>query len=171
MTTKGEAAGHDSIDFGDGLKIPKSPSGYLSYPDAGYQARVTTEYDPQAGRYQVRTLTVEALGDRAVTGEMLRKVRVADLLRDAVTRELIGQLWPLIAGGPDSNFELEGPTTRTLTYVARVYRLALLVGEAPTQAVANSLRISRSTAARWVTRARDRGLLTVTDPRAPRTEE
>ncbi|HEX6077268.1 MAG TPA: helix-turn-helix domain-containing protein [Micromonosporaceae bacterium] len=153
------------VDIGDGIRVPETVQGYVTYPDAGYEARVTALYDSGVGRYRVRTLTVEATGDRDVTGEMLRKVRVAEVLRDAVNREMTSQLWPL-AGGPDAPSDADGqPTTETLTYVALVYRLALVTGDPPTQAVARALKVSRNTASRLVTRAWDRGLLTVQDPR------
>ncbi|MGI8868763.1 MAG: hypothetical protein ACR2F6_07920 [Mycobacteriales bacterium] len=52
-----------------------------------------------------------------------------------------------------------GPTEDTLKWVARSYRLALILGEPPTRAVERDLRVPRSTAGRWVALARERGHL------------
>ena len=52
-----------------------------------------------------------------------------------------------------------GPTDEALGWVAYAYRLALVVGEAPTKAVRDSMGLPQSTAARWVQQARQRGFL------------
>lgn len=57
-------------------------------------------------------------------------------------------------------------TDEVLRRVAAIYCDSLVSGGAPTQAVADELGVPRSTAGRWVTRARDRGILTLLDPRA-----
>lgn len=51
--------------------------------------------------------------------------------------------------------------------VAAVYRSAYRLREAPTQAVANHWSVSKSTAAKWVAKARDRGLLPETSRGKP----
>lgn len=158
------------VDIGDGIEIPETVQGYVRYPDLGYEARIEAVYDPQAGRYRGQTLTVEAIEGREVTGEMLRTVRVKDVLRDAITRHMVDELWPLISGRPSPLEPAGGPTTETLQQVALLYRIALLVGDAPAKAVAEALGVPRPTASRWATRARDRGYLTVVDPRGGRVE-
>jgi hypothetical protein len=50
-------------------------------------------------------------------------------------------------------------TDKQLTQVADLYRAAIEHGDPPTQTVAEQMRIPRSTAARWVTKARERGHL------------
>jgi hypothetical protein len=50
-------------------------------------------------------------------------------------------------------------TDANLNAVAERYREALERGDPPTQSVARELNVARSTAARWVTKARERGFL------------
>jgi hypothetical protein len=50
-------------------------------------------------------------------------------------------------------------TDENLRQVAKLYRAAIKRGDPPTETVAETMHIARSTAARWVTRARERKLL------------
>jgi hypothetical protein len=52
---------------------------------------------------------------------------------------------------------LEG--TELLAHVAETYRLGVLVGQSPTQLVAEQLGMSRAAAGRWISRAREEGFL------------
>lgn len=52
-----------------------------------------------------------------------------------------------------------------LRNVARAYRAALVEGKPPTATVAEELHVSRSTAGRYVQRAREKGFLGPTRPR------
>ncbi|WP_433283349.1 hypothetical protein [Micromonospora sp. CA-244673] len=154
----------------DGLTIPEKIHAEWKDIDGQY-VDLTAEYDARVGRYIAREVSVRAIREHEVTGESLRNIPVASMVRRAVTREVV----PLLTAsqGPLDQAEVlqPGPAVSTLRHVARVYRLALLVGDAPTARVAESLEVPRSTAGRWVTRARDRGYLTVTDPRATKTTE
>lgn len=130
----------------------------------GYTVKLIAEYRPESGRYETRKVTVRrADGSGEVTGEALRLIPVAGILRQGIAAEILPSVGPV----PD-HLAQAGPTQETLTWVALTYSLALLLGDAPTQRVANTLGIARSTAGRWVTRARDRGILSVTDPRGTR---
>ena len=51
------------------------------------------------------------------------------------------------------------PTDRVLAWVAQIYRLGHLLGEAPTKAVQEDFGLSRTTAIRWIMAARDKGYL------------
>jgi len=51
--------------------------------------------------------------------------------------------------------------------VARIYSEALLAGRPPTLAVAKTHNVSKSTAAHWISRARDKGYLPPTSQGAP----
>jgi hypothetical protein len=46
-----------------------------------------------------------------------------------------------------------------LRQVADLYRAAFRRGDPPTRTIADEMHIARSTAARWVAKARDRGML------------
>lgn len=163
MTTTGPDPGAERIDIGDGITIP-AEVGATAYT-AGFVVEVTAAYDAGSGRYVARRVVVQAEGGQEVTGEVLRGITVAQMVRLATQNSFGRQLaeWP-------AELAKVGPTTETLQQVARIYRLALLLGDAPTNAVASALGVPRSTAGRWVTRARDRGFLTVIDPRAVRGE-
>ncbi|MEU8297641.1 hypothetical protein AB0C04_10175 [Micromonospora sp. NPDC048909] len=152
----------------DGLTIPAKIQGmWITNAIDGLEVDLTAEYDSEAGRYIASEVVVRAAGQE-VTSQIMRSIPVAALLRHAVTNA-IGAV-DLVPQLPDSAEVLQpGPSVATLRHVARVYRLALLLGDPPTARVAESLEVPRSTAGRWVTRARDRGYLTVTDPRATRT--
>lgn len=58
-----------------------------------------------------------------------------------------------------------GPSALKLEAVGRIYSEAYRRGEAPTAAVAERLSISRSTAAKWVMKAREVGILGPATPR------
>ncbi|WP_211658782.1 hypothetical protein [Phytoactinopolyspora halophila] len=164
MKVQGRGAPNDIVEAGDGLKIPAQVT--VTAEDVnGYTAELTARYTAESGRYEVDWLTVRRGDDgQEVTGEGLRSIPVAAILRDGILSALSG-FTLLQAGAAPEDLGRSGPTDETLRWVARVYRFALLVGDAPTQAVASSLDIPRATAARWVTRARDRSMLTVSDPR------
>lgn len=156
------------VDLGDGVKVPAEVT--VTARDAGgYDVELIAAYDAAAGRYLTRQVLVRATNGGEVTSEALRSIPVAKILRDG----LMGALQAVMAlsfAPPPGDIGKAGPTTETLQWVARIYRLALLVGDAPAQAVASALNVPRSTASRWATRARDRGFLTVVDPRAKRME-
>ena len=145
--------------LGDGLRIPREMS--VQSTSTEYECDVSARYDEQAGRYITQRVTVTARDGHEVTGETLRGIRVAELLRHKTQ----GTLAHLMPRWPRELAEA-GPTVETLQAVAVIYRLALMLGDSPTQAVAEELGIPRSTAGRWVTRSRDRGFLSVVDPRA-----
>lgn len=131
----------------------------------GNVVKMMAEYRPESGRYEATSVCVERGDGPEVTGEQLRLIPVAQILRDAV-KSVLKQVmlqWPRPTGRPR-------PCDETFAMVANIYTIALLVGESPTQAVADTLGINRSTAASWATRARDRGLLTVRDSRGTRKE-
>ena len=155
------------VDLGDGMQVPTEITATAKGVD-GCDVEITAVYSPDAGRYAPRSVTVRS-GEVDVTGDVLRTIPVAKILRGGVMSAL--QAVTLLSAGPaPADLGKAGPTDETLRWVARIYRLALLVGDAPTQAVAEGLSVPRSTAGRWVTRARDRGHLTVMDPRAARLE-
>lgn len=150
------------IDIGDGVKIPAEIT--VTTDDVnGYEVTLVAAYTADGGRYEVRSLTVRGGGE--VTGKALREIPVATILRNGVLAEINRLLPPLLSAGLPPERLRGAVQEQMFRWVAARYRLALLLGDSPTQAVANSLDVPRSTAGRWVTRTRDRGLLTVRDPR------
>lgn len=150
-----------TVTIAEGWEIPREIT--ETFEDhGGVDVTLTAVYSAESGRYEVAELTVSRRpGGPEVTGEALRQVPVKGVLRTVTTRHVLDGQPP----GPVPPVPASGPTTETLTWVARIYTLAVLLGDAPTQRVAEAMGVPRATAGRWVTRARDRGLLTVTDPR------
>ncbi|GLY63710.1 hypothetical protein Atai01_03290 [Amycolatopsis taiwanensis] len=154
----------ETIDVGDGLKVPARLEITELYR-RGYSVEIAASYSAESGSYEAGRVVVDRGKDGPeITGELLRLITVAKLLR----RGVLETFWWSIQDRPPANARDDGPTPEVLRWVARLYRLALLSGDAPTQAVAEGLGVPRSTAARWATRARDQGLLTVSDPRGGR---
>ncbi|WP_152486298.1 hypothetical protein [Nocardiopsis lucentensis] len=154
------------IDIGDGLRLPRRVE--VEGRDVqGYDVTMGAEFNRDSGRYECRSLTVSAQEGTEVTGEALRSVPVQTVLRLGIESAVKGSM-ALNMGPMPEDIAEGGPTTRALKWVAYLYRVALIFGESPVQTVALGLDLPKSTAARWVTRARDRGLLTVQDRRGRR---
>jgi hypothetical protein len=123
----------------------------------------------RTGRVVCQSLTVrQRAGGPPVTTEVIRSVPVARL-----TRGVVAEHWQTVdvreheVSFADARLTEEiaarlreqGPTRESLTWVARAYRLALVLGDPPTQAVERGLGLPRSTAGRWVALARQEGFL------------
>ena len=122
-----------------------------------------------------RYVCVTIHADDGLTGEMLRQIPVAEIVRRAVSDSL-DQLKPSRDGGfsivlgaarPPKPTGRTGPSDDLLRHVAFVYRVALLAGDAPTEAVAKEVGIPRATAGRWIASAREKGFLIASAPRRP----
>ncbi len=154
-----------TIDIGDGWKVPSRLTVAVDHGE--FAVRIEADYRDASGRYEVAAVTVSRLGDGEVTGLALRQVPVAGILRQGVVAVVFADDPARFEPSPRA-LGAQGPTDETLRLVARVYRLATLLGDPPAQRVAEALGVSRSTASNWAIRARDRGLLTVQDPRGGR---
>jgi Family of unknown function (DUF6214) len=148
----------------------------------GVEVELQAEVTVERGRAIPRCteLIMRADESASVTGELLRRVPVARILAQAVVTPLvmvkIDETRPgtrRITGHdltPDKLYEryVEGArrprrgspiTDENLEQVAELYRAAVGRGDPPTQTVADAMGIPRSTAARWVAKARERKLL------------
>ena len=112
------------------------------------------------GRYVAREVCVESVDGQGVTGEALRGVPVARLIRETV-EEMSSGGDPGITtqGALRSMHERLSPVEQFLPNVAITYRLGYLAGDKATSWVAEWFEVPQSTAARWVRLARQRGLL------------
>lgn len=127
----------------------------------------------EAGRLVAERVTcLRRGGGGPVTSDVLPRVPVGRLVRAAATNVVMRSEGQAVMGGrglvsvntpyrPEVDVS-QGPTPEALEAVAVVYRLAFAVGEPPTRAVAEQLGLARSTAGRWVQRAREAGLLGAT---------
>lgn len=138
-----------------------------------YDVELTLDMTPDGIRPTSVKVTAQA-GSPHVTGTTLRAVRVWDLARhailtgvhrgsssasDGVTR------WDLASPAlPDTEIarlRAQGPTEETLTEVALLYNFAGVLGLPPAKFVEVNLEIPRTTASKWVRRAREKGLVHV----------
>lgn len=155
--------------------VPRRFTSTVRDDDLGVEVEVDTEVDDR-GDPHCRRLEIRALGDEAVTWETLRRVPLGRWLRHLMTQaawkvtgpttmqtgmsrdERVGFYEQYAKGGrrPRQGSPL---TDEHLRRVADLYRAALERGDAPTQTIAHEMHAARSTAARWVAMARERGLL------------
>jgi hypothetical protein len=134
------------IDLGGGLTLPAG--GIFSVPaSADFPYDVTIRYRWWEGRFEAVAVHLDAREDNTVTGEVLRRVPVARLLREHLAATV------RIPKGFAKDADDE------LVRVAAVYRIAYMAHEAPVQAVAEHLGISTSTAGKKVMAAREKAYL------------
>ena len=108
--------------------------------------------------WQVRGLTVEAGDEGPVTSVLLRRIPVGELLEKSVNK--MTPVLITVASGEDLKAAaLRGPDDQTLRLVGEVYDHTLLQAGSPVQFIVDQFGISRSTATRWVKRARDAGYI------------
>ena len=137
-----------------------------------YDVKMTL--DMTAEGIRPTSVTVTAQQDSpAVTGTTLRALRVWDLAREAI---LIGVSRGTRTDTKDGSFEVgimgsalpneevarlraQGPTDETLGWVAYFYKLGDVLGLPPAKQVEVSLQLPRTTASKWVRRAREKGLI------------
>jgi hypothetical protein len=162
MRINAKANGLRYVDIGDGVTVPETIDITVSpdMPDDDVPYEVRLHLVAADGRLVCQTVTVEATDQSGpVTAEGLRGIPLAGLLRWGV-REHARQQGRRF--NPDPDVAKDGPTPEALRAAATVYRLAYALGEPPTKAVSVSLGLTYSTAARWVAKAREAGLLGAT---------
>ncbi len=121
---------------------------------------ITAVFDPTLAQYRLASLAVEAIDGREVNGQILRGIPPYGIMRwllprafhvepgsytEAIRRYALGfeGLTPILA--PD------------LSDVATVYRLASVVRDPPSKAVAQMFGFQPRTATNWIKRARESG--------------
>jgi hypothetical protein len=148
----------------------------------GESVEVEFDVEMDGDRPCCRRLEVRALGGAEITGDTLRRIPVGRILGEALTLAAWRVERPGVAVNPIpaaaerlAFYEEHASSARRprrgspvteehLAQVAALYRAALDRGDAPTQAVAETMHAARSTAARWVGMARSRGLLGASIP-------
>lgn len=125
----------------------------------------------------IRPISVQVYapeGSPPVSGTTLRAVRVWALVQHALTvavehgqanmteREghvaIVGRAVEL-SDEDVARIRAQGPTDESLAVVARFYNLAGVLGLPPAKQVELNLDLPRTTASKWVRRAREKGLL------------
>ena len=163
-------AGYDTasprVDLGDDLFIHED----VRVGVRGWGHDVDVRIVVVDGRLAAGEVTVgRHEGGGPVTSEALRGIPVGRLVKRAGgavqhVRErhdsggtTVGPAWPSEEEG--AYVARHGLDDDTLRIVARVYRVAYLIGDPPTKKVEALLELPRSTAGRWVAAARERGYL------------
>jgi len=144
------------------------------------EARIvaTARTKDRTGRYEIEKLCVLRRPDGpALSSDQLRKVAVAGLVRGAVARwwrsvevdQETGELSMEDSRLSDeivAKLKSAGPSDpETQAWVARTYRLALILNEPPTAAVKKALGMPRSTVSTWIAAARRSGALSPSEGR------
>ncbi len=117
---------------------------------------VTVRADWQAatGSFDPVNVTIAASPGQTIAASALRTIPLARITA-AGANSIIPAHWP----EPAPVDAAAGPTDTVLTAVAAWYRRSLACGIPPQQEIADRLHVPKATAARWITRARDRGLI------------
>jgi|GEM_PF-3130729 len=148
------AKGRMIPDIGGGIRGPAYFDVVAQLPEhdgVDVQLRVTL----LDGRYEVTGLSLACNGDEVLTTEFLRLIPLRTIVRNTVGRALLKMNVLDAYGIKDGKLTSQ----MQLAHVAFTYRLARLLGEAPTKAVMEAEGVSRSTASRMVATAREAGLL------------
>lgn len=119
-------------------------------------------------------VTAVATPGHAVDGTSLRDIPVHELATAAIGEFLLrcvddeeGAFEPMEPLEFDAEaIRSAGPTDESLRVVADIYEIARLMGDPPARQVEKTLNMPRTTASKWIRRARERGILEV-DPVRP----
>ena len=165
------------VDFGPlvevipGVKVPRFANvAAENYRGFNLRASIVLDDTP---KLLVDSLAVDRRDDGPqITSDSLRTIAVQWLI-NCYVEMAIWLSFPndkddvvakgLLTKAEASRLHAQGPTKETIEWVARVYKLAVLCGGAPTKWVEQSFSVSRSTAGNWIGRARAAGLIAPTD--------
>ncbi|MCV7230430.1 hypothetical protein [Mycolicibacterium komossense] len=173
--------GGDYTKIGPGLAIVVPFTGTIDL-DSGDAfgaevAQVVMDIDLVEGILQPTRVEVIGRGGHPVTGTTLRQVPVkgmaSHLIQNAIAaREDIGG-GTKVTHGRRSPIELDeqekarlrtqGPVEESLRAVANFYEFGRVTGYPPAKFVEDNLEMPRTTASKWIRRAREAGLLDAPD--------
>jgi hypothetical protein len=131
-------------------------------PTTGRRWRFEVSLAERPTHVDVTDVRLSALDGLGMTGDSVRNVPWGTIISDL--RSDFAQSY-LIVGLPETAAKLSARprraavTTDLLEQVAHVYKVAAANGSSPTQAVAEALNLNRSTAGKWVVKARRAGLI------------
>jgi hypothetical protein len=142
------------VGLGDAFTVPAT--GQFTVPGSSdFMFDVTIRFRWWEGRFDAVTVTVDGLEDFTVTGEVLRRVPIARLLREHLAETV---------KGPHQRRRADSADQDDLVRVATIYRIAYMALDPPVRAVAQQLGLPVSTAGKKVIQARQAGLLPPTTP-------
>lgn len=126
----------------------------------GEPHRVTMRLELTTEGIRPTSVTVDGQS-RPVSGTTLRAVRVWDLAEQAIRLGLdrTSGAPTVLSSKKAAQLRASGPQTETLEWVAFFYNLGHAIGLAPARKVELELGVPRTTASKWVRRAREAGLI------------
>ncbi|WP_458042308.1 MULTISPECIES: hypothetical protein [Bacteria] len=160
----------ERIDLGSRVTLPKSWHARVSgEQDVPGTITVRVEWDAALGRTAVASAALEREGEGVdITSQMLREVRTHWIMTTSA--------FQVVTVGVDGMDDGDGDRIRAWEFLSRVqayeerepteslhaaiavYRVATALSYPPLKLVADTLKISQSTATRLMSRARDEGL-------------
>lgn len=167
----------DLVEIGPGVTINRTMAATATWNGKGDPEElpydIDIEVELEEGRFNCVDLRCSRRrGGPPVTTELMRKLPVVGLTRMVAheyvvhreksskgTTKISPYNWNAAAAAA------EGPTDKTLQAVAVAYKFAYACWWPPTQYVATQFELPRSTAAKWVTMARQAGYLAETRER------
>ncbi len=162
--------GRPLVELAPEVRIPSRFSGNIQDDDLPYDIALEVAFED--GRFLCETLHCHRKpGGPPVKTELIRQLPVAELVRLLASEHRVRVTEPSPGELVVEPFDLpeprtqDGPTEEVLANVALVYRFAFTTGESPTKAVVDHFKVSRATAGRWVSMARDLGFLGKTEER------
>ncbi|GAA1661894.1 hypothetical protein [Microbacterium lacus] len=164
----------ERVDLGDHITLPRSWSARVA-GEHGVPGTITArvEWDPALSRTAVVSLGVERESEGLeISSRILREVRAHSIM-SASALEVV-----TIDVGEDPTHErmhvheflarMQAEQVDTMLAATAIYRVATAASYPPLKLVAETLKVSRSTATRLMSRARDVGLAGNPHARAPR---
>lgn len=115
---------------------------------------VRAAWQTATGSFEPVNVTIAAPPGQTIAAAALRTIPLASITA-AGASSIIPARWP----APAPVDAAAGPTDAVLAAVGAWYRRCLACGIPPQQEIADRLHVPKATAARWITRARDRGLI------------
>jgi hypothetical protein len=171
----------DEIEVIPGVVGPREFRAFpVTEPYTGHELAVLVRFDERLRRYTCDELCLaRGEGGPPITTESLRQVPIGVLIDSSIRISLLVDFRDAPGDMPDTalrdlpnpdgrepwgrvppqGLAKEGPTDRSLQWVAHLYRLSVALGEQPTATVQELMGLSRATAGRWVGTARERGYL------------
>lgn len=137
----------------------------------GRDCRVQMRLDMTAEGVRPVEVLVSSTDGAPITGTTLRAVRVLDLARTASAMGIRRGYGSRDGSGasfsadvkltPDmvARIKEQGPVRESLEWAAYVYNVARVLGDPPAKAVELTFEMPRTTASKWVRRARELGLI------------
>ena len=170
----GRTVSDEKVQLVPGIEGPRwidtFPLGTQSRAGGVVTVMMRIRYDEGERRYVCAELTARHTSEDEgfVTSETLRNLPVADLVAINVFRlRQVGEMAELPNPGdvepwgftPPPDLAKEGPTDRTLRWVAHLYRYGLAISPRPAKYVEDTLKLPHGTTARWIRMARQKGYL------------